>query len=692
MRPRHLAGLLAAAVILGTLPALSLLTTVHVRAAGPVGGTYHPLTPSRILDTRNGTGGFPIAPLGGATSIDVPVLSQGGVPASGVSAVVLNATATDTTAFSFLTVYPTGASLPLASNLNWAPGQTIPNLVTVGIGTGGKVTAYNGVGSVDVVFDVEGYYSDPASSPGPDGLFNPLTPARLLDTRSGNGAPIAKLGPGQSLNLQVTGRGGVPSTGAEAVVLNVTVTNPSLASYLTIFPTGVTMPVASNLNFKAGQTIPNRVMVGLSTGSGQVTIFNGVGSTDVVADVNGWFTDTSIGGVGSKFTPVTPARIEDSRNGTGGFLTPWGPGSGRAVVVAGQGGVPLMTDPNAPTAVVANITVTDTTAPGAVVAWPDGAAQPLASDLNWMPGVTVPNLTVAQVGPSGNVDVYNYAGCVDVVVDVVGWFTGPAATITPGPPPTANACPVPGWLARLNYWRATAGLPPLVENGSWSQGDHLHAIYMVKNQLVTHYETPGVPFYTAAGDTAARNSNIEVNSVTTSTDDKAIDWWMGAPFHAMGMMDPRLTSTGFGAYREVRSGWEAAFALDVIRGNSFSGGTFPVYWPGNGMTVPLRSYSGNEFPDPLSACPGYSLPTGLPVFVELGGNVATTVTLHSFTGNGTPLAHCVIDSTHNPSLAGYLTSRGGVIVIPRAPLQPGVLYTVTLTVNNAPYTWSFQVS
>jgi hypothetical protein len=85
------------------------------------------------------------------------------------------------------------------------------------------------------------------------------------------------------------------------------------------------------------------------------------------------------------------------------------------------------------------------------------------------------------------------------------------------------------------------------------------------------------------------------------------------------------------------------------------------------------------------------VPTGLPVFVEVGGNVATTVTVHTITGNGTPLAHCVIDST-NANLAQYLTGRGGVIVIPQQPLQPGVVYVVTLTVNNAPYTWSFQVS
>jgi hypothetical protein len=83
---------------------------------------------------------------------------------------------------------------------------------------------------------------------------------------------------------------------------------------------------------------------------------------------------------------------------------------------------------------------------------------------------------------------------------------------------------------------------------------------------------------------------------------------------------------------------------------------------------------------------------GLPVFVEVGGNVATTAgSVHSFTGNGTALAHCVIDS-RNAAVGSYLKWRGGVIVIPQKPLQPGVTYVVTLTVNNVLRTWSFSVS
>jgi hypothetical protein len=107
--------------------------------------------------------------------------------------------------------------------------------------------------------------------------------------------------------------------------------------------------------------------------------------------------------------------------------------------------------------------------------------------------------------------------------------------------------------------------------------------------------------------------------------------------------------------------------------------------------VPLTSFGGNEWPNPLQSCPGYVAPTGLPAFVEVGGNVATTVSAHSFTGDGASLPHCVIDS-NDPNVGSNLRSRGGVIVIPQTPLVPGVKYQVSLTVNGAPYSWTFFVT
>lgn len=118
--------------------------------------------------------------------------------------------------------------------------------------------------------------------------FHPLTPSRILDTRTGNGSPVGPLGPGATLNLQATGRGGVPSTGVSAVVLNVAVTAPTASGWLTVFPAGEVLPMASSLNFVAGQTVSNVVTAKLGA-NGQLALYNSAGSTHMIADIAGWY-------------------------------------------------------------------------------------------------------------------------------------------------------------------------------------------------------------------------------------------------------------------------------------------------------------------------------------------------------------------------------------------------------------------
>ncbi|HEX6475799.1 MAG TPA: hypothetical protein VF005_00885, partial [Acidimicrobiales bacterium] len=401
-------------------PNTGLAAPAGLAVAPPPQHAYHPLTPARITDTRPGSG-FPNAgkTLGPNTTLDLQVTGAGNVPSTGVSAVVLNVTATNPTKQSFLTVWPTGKTLPTVSNLNISPGETVPNLAEVGLGTSGQVSVFNAAGSVDVVVDVEGYVG-PAATAG-TGLFNPLTPARITDTRTGSGFPNAgkTLGPNATLNVQVTGAGGVPTSGVSAVVLNVTATNPTKQSFLTVWPTGATRPTASNLNFVAGQTAPNRVQVPVGTG-GQVDVYNPAGSVDVVVDVGGYFTDSSnASATGAQFTPTTPARITDTRPDSG-F-----PNSGKTLApnttlpVQVSGGVPS----TGVTAAVVNVTATDTTKQSFFTVWPTGVTQPTASDLNWVAGETRPNLVVVKLGSGGAVDVFNAAGSADVVVDVSGWYS-----------------------------------------------------------------------------------------------------------------------------------------------------------------------------------------------------------------------------------------------------------------------------
>ena len=124
---------------------------------------FHALSPVRVFDTRDGSGGVPIAPIGPASALDVVVAGVNGVPAD-ATAVVLNVTVVDGTASSFLTVWPTGDPKPLASSLNWTGPAATPNGVTAPVGAGGKVSFYNLTGTVNVLADVTGYYTAAADA------------------------------------------------------------------------------------------------------------------------------------------------------------------------------------------------------------------------------------------------------------------------------------------------------------------------------------------------------------------------------------------------------------------------------------------------------------------------------------------------------------------------------------------------
>ncbi len=258
--------------------------TVHVIAdvvgyfAPGSGGRLTGVTPKRLLDSRDGTGGFstPWGPgqtrtltvRGGATS----------VPAD-ATAVVLNVTATQPSASSYLTVWPSGGLRPLASNLNVTAGRTAPNLVTVAVGASGQVAIYNNHGTVHVIADVVGYYA-----PSTGGVLTGVTPTRVLDSRDGTGGFSTPWGAGQVRELVVRGGSAPVPEWATAVVLNVTVTQPSASSFVTVWPAGQARPLASNLNVVGGQTVANLVVVAVGAG-GKVALYNNQGSAHLIADV-----------------------------------------------------------------------------------------------------------------------------------------------------------------------------------------------------------------------------------------------------------------------------------------------------------------------------------------------------------------------------------------------------------------------
>jgi|GEM_PF-2205508 len=266
---------------------------VDVQGYFPVGTSYVPMTPERYLDTR--AGGTTIDgqyQAGGAVAsqgqLDLGITGRTSIPAANVGAVVLNVAAVQPTKVGFITAWPFGQTQPNASNLNLNRGLTIPNLVISGLGSG-QVSLFNGSNDpTNLIADVQGWFPS-------DSSFTTLTPARLLDTRAGSstidtqyqaGGAIAS---GDSVDLTVTNRGGVPATGVGAVVLNVTAVQPTKGGFITVWPTGSTRPMVSNLNLNPGTTIPNLVIAKVGS-NGQVSIYSGgVAPTDIVVDVQGWF-------------------------------------------------------------------------------------------------------------------------------------------------------------------------------------------------------------------------------------------------------------------------------------------------------------------------------------------------------------------------------------------------------------------
>lgn len=382
-------GLLTAGILTAGVPSDAVEATSSIRA-------YVPITPARILDTRQ-VGSSSISH---GRSVDLRIAGVQPIPSTAV-AVSLNVTVTRPTGDGYLTVWPAAAERPTASNLNFVASETVPNLVTVGIGANGSISLfgflYSGTGKVDVIVDVTGWYA---------GGFNPINPVRIMDTRSGLGG-IA-LAPGESRELQVEGREGLPSGSLSAVALNVTVVGPtSDVGYLTIWPAGTSMPTASSLNFVSNEVAANAVIVGVGD-SGGIEIFNPYGSTGILVDVAGWFDEG--------FDPLRPFRIVDTRNMP--EYPRVGPGETLEFTVVGAGDVPI----SGVGAVSMNITASNPSANGYLTVWPTGQPRPTASSLNFSASQTIPNAVVSGVGAGGRVSIYNDSGNVDLIVDVTGWF------------------------------------------------------------------------------------------------------------------------------------------------------------------------------------------------------------------------------------------------------------------------------
>ena len=244
------------------------------RVGGADRGGLVAVTPTRVLDSRDGTGGWS-SPWPATTTRTVSL--DAAVPADAV-AVVVNLTATGPSAATHLTMAPAG-SVPLASNLNVAAGETAANLVVVPLGVGRAISVYNNSGSVDVVADLVGYVSTTSSAE-----LAPVTPKRLADSRDGTGTAATRWGAGEARSVVVRGGSTGVGVASDAVFVNLTAVLPSQATHLTAWPSGVAKPLASNLNLSAGDVRANLALVPVGSGDA-IDVANNSGTTDVIVDV-----------------------------------------------------------------------------------------------------------------------------------------------------------------------------------------------------------------------------------------------------------------------------------------------------------------------------------------------------------------------------------------------------------------------
>jgi glucose/arabinose dehydrogenase len=374
---------------------------------------FVPITPERVLDTRNNIGSSAgKLTAGGTLSVQI---GGGTVPTSAV-AVAANITSTNSTAPGFLTVWPGRSPRPDTSTLNFqATGETVANEAIVRLGSGGVLNVYSNAGA-DVLADITGYWVSTATSS--DGRFVPVTvPTRLLDTREGIGTTKHQVQAGETIDLTVGGAGSpVPATGVSAVALTVTADAPTRGGYVTVWPSGVTRPVVSSVNTNgANDTRSNLVVVPVGA-NGKVSLYS-LQPLQLVVDVTGWFTDTSApASTTGLFKAASPARLLDTRKAGAPF--------GR--LNAGDTGVINYTaavDPGA-IAIVHNLTLDRTHGPSYLTAFPSGSARPTASNVNITAAAqSRATLAISRLGTAQSVS-YFASDALDLVIDRSGWFIG----------------------------------------------------------------------------------------------------------------------------------------------------------------------------------------------------------------------------------------------------------------------------
>jgi hypothetical protein len=438
---RQRRALLVVAALLGSLlVGLTPTLTTHAHADGPTvpaAGEFVPLSSTRVISSTSNLG--ITGQLQPGQNLTYNFLGVGGVPTSGVQAVVLHVDTSGGSASGvaggYLWVYPTNSTNthPSSSTLvNSGSGLDSDNTAIVALGSDqssdtGKVSFYDGSGAtaVSLLVDLEGYVTDSTTSTA-QASFSPLTLTRVIDSRNGTGGRSTPLTSSNSWNFSILGAGGVPTSNVTAVALNLGATNSASPAYVAATPAGQAITSSASKVQEYGSTEAQQLAIVAPGTNGQITFSTNSPSINFYVDVEGYYLSPSSGTTGAVFVPLdTPQRIVNTAAGIG-ISSTLQPASTNQVAAAGVDGIPT----NGLTAIAATFTGLNSTSTGYVEAWPDGTTRPTpASTLNVASTIEESNLAFVNVGDDGDFDIYNSSGeSTDLWIDVTGYFIDDYAT------------------------------------------------------------------------------------------------------------------------------------------------------------------------------------------------------------------------------------------------------------------------
>lgn len=390
----------AAAPVMGATPATDGLGgTATAAAVAPGASVYHPVVPSRLADTRLGSGYSRIS----ASMIRITVTGRAEIPRS-ATAVMLTLTVADAAKEGYLTAFPSASPTPNASNVNFGEGDTIANSAVVQLGANGSINVFSSLAGAKIIVDVVGFF-ETATAATAAGRYVPIAAQRVLDTRDPG---VGRFEPGEARTVRFP-VSAIPAS-ATAVVANLTYLDAVQPGFFTAWAEG-RRPDASNGNLDSRRqtrahmaVVPTAVVDGTQT----MTIYSS-GGAHVLVDIAGYFTgpdDTP--GTSGMFVSSAPQRVLDTRSGEP-------VGAGGFAHVAARSGL----------AVWANLTSVGGQRAGFVSARPAFGAMPTTSALNTsVPGETIANAAVINLSNQG-AQLYSDGG-EHLIADVSGTFTGSA--------------------------------------------------------------------------------------------------------------------------------------------------------------------------------------------------------------------------------------------------------------------------